>query len=236
MLAGYGGITLTLTAIWVRRPAVRFVLQGSLWFVDVLMAELLLVAFARPNTGAPALLPVLAYEAELYWPRRGGMMGGLSAVGLLVSAGWLRTWAHRPFLSVSALCFWIGVLGVLIILPQLVTRATREDDAPHGKLRGFANAPTEELSLETADRPDYVPSITQQLPALSPREKEVCTLLCRGVSPEAIAAQLYIDIGTVKSHTARIYHKWGVHSRTELQQVWVATGLDSIETSDVTSL
>lgn len=222
LVGTYGISTLILVGIWWKKPVSKFSIQGVLWLVDVLMAELLLVIFTRPETAAPALLPILAYEAELYWPHRGAVMGGLSVVALLVSAGWLRDWAHRPFLSTTAMIFWIGVLSILIALPQLVQQVTREEATPNtapipsvGQGKNLNDDEPEICEVTNNSKPLLKPP-----PPLSQREHEVCALLCSGVSSEEIAARLVIDLGTVKSHTARIYSKWGVHSRQELQKTW----------------
>lgn len=52
--------------------------------------------------------------------------------------------------------------------------------------------------------------------ALSEREKEIMTHLVRGGSTARIAEDLFISPHTVKTHTANIYKKMGIHSRSEL--------------------
>jgi len=51
--------------------------------------------------------------------------------------------------------------------------------------------------------------------ALSQRELEVLALLAEGLSNREISARLYIALSTVKGHTANIYGKLGVRSRTQ---------------------
>ena len=51
---------------------------------------------------------------------------------------------------------------------------------------------------------------------LSPRESEVLGLLARGRTATYIAGELYVSKETVKVHVRHIYEKLGVHSRTEL--------------------
>jgi LuxR family maltose regulon positive regulatory protein len=50
---------------------------------------------------------------------------------------------------------------------------------------------------------------------LSDRELEVLALIAEGLPNRDIAERLHISPSTVKSHTASIYGKLGVHSRTE---------------------
>jgi len=51
---------------------------------------------------------------------------------------------------------------------------------------------------------------------LTPREREVADLLCKGVKPNNIARELHISVGTANKHIAHIYRKFGVSSRQEL--------------------
>jgi LuxR family transcriptional regulator, maltose regulon positive regulatory protein len=50
---------------------------------------------------------------------------------------------------------------------------------------------------------------------LSEREQEVLTLIAAGLSNREIAFRLHISLSTVKGHTASIYGKLGVNSRTQ---------------------
>lgn len=50
---------------------------------------------------------------------------------------------------------------------------------------------------------------------LSARELEVLDCIARGLSNAQVALQLVISLSTVKSHTASIYSKLGVSSRTQ---------------------
>ena len=76
------------------------------------------------------------------------------------------------------------------------------------------------LALPTADDPPPVrpatPAPAQPLiEPLTPRELEVLGLIAQGHSNQAIADQLVLTVGTVKSYTAAIYGKLGVRSRTQ---------------------
>jgi ATP/maltotriose-dependent transcriptional regulator MalT len=51
---------------------------------------------------------------------------------------------------------------------------------------------------------------------LSPREREVATLVAAGKRNRDVAAALFLSEKTVESHLARIYDKLGVHSRAAL--------------------
>jgi len=50
-------------------------------------------------------------------------------------------------------------------------------------------------------------------PVLSPREREVLSLIAKGSSIPAIAAELFLAPSTVKTHVQRLYEKLGVSDR-----------------------
>lgn len=51
---------------------------------------------------------------------------------------------------------------------------------------------------------------------MTDREKEICTLLSRGLNNRQIADELYISEGTVKNYISSIYDKTGIHDRSKL--------------------
>ena len=56
----------------------------------------------------------------------------------------------------------------------------------------------------------------QPLPErLTARESEVLVLIAEGISNQEIAAQLFIEVSTVKTYVNRIFRRLGVESRTQ---------------------
>ncbi|MCB0800667.1 MAG: response regulator transcription factor [Bacteroidales bacterium] len=51
---------------------------------------------------------------------------------------------------------------------------------------------------------------------ISPREAEIITEICNGLSNQEIADKLFISLQTVKDHTSRIYLKANVRNRMQL--------------------
>jgi len=51
---------------------------------------------------------------------------------------------------------------------------------------------------------------------ISPREMEVVSLVCRGLTNQEIADRLFISLQTVKDHNRAVFRKAGVRNRVEL--------------------
>ena len=56
---------------------------------------------------------------------------------------------------------------------------------------------------------------TQPLDSLTSRERDVLQLMTSGLANRQIAADLGVEVDTVRWYTKQIYSKLGVHSRTE---------------------
>ena len=63
------------------------------------------------------------------------------------------------------------------------------------------------------------------LPNLSPRERELITLVAQGRTDAQIAAQLYITVRTVSSHLDRVRDKTGCRRRADLTRLALTAGL-----------
>lgn len=63
--------------------------------------------------------------------------------------------------------------------------------------------------------------------ALTNREREIAMLLVSGLSKKEIADQLFISVGTVETHTKKLYKKLGINKIVELTQM-----LDAFQASD----
>ena len=60
---------------------------------------------------------------------------------------------------------------------------------------------------------------------LSPRERELVTLVARGRTDAQIAAQMYISVRTVSTHLDRIRDKTGCRRRADLTRLALSSGL-----------
>lgn len=78
---------------------------------------------------------------------------------------------------------------------------------------------------EFARRPAPPASLPGRLDGVTPREREVLTLVARGMSNSEIAAHLHLSGATVKTHIGRLLAKLGARDRAQLVIVAYETGL-----------
>jgi len=84
---------------------------------------------------------------------------------------------------------------------------------------------TRRLIAEFAARPAQRITHRRPLDTLTDREREVLTLVGRGLTNAEIAAQLFISMGTAKAHVARLFAKLGARDRVQLVIVAYEAGL-----------
>ena len=110
-------------------------------------------------------------------------------------------------------------------------RAARETLGPaqahaaeeRGRAMSLATA-AEYVLMLTAAGPQP-PTAVPGPEGLSPRERELVTLVARGHTDAQIAAQLYISVRTVSSHLDRIRDKTGCRRRADLTRMALSAGL-----------
>ncbi|MGE5553540.1 MAG: helix-turn-helix domain-containing protein [Betaproteobacteria bacterium] len=68
---------------------------------------------------------------------------------------------------------------------------------------------------------------TPVLASLTPREREILTLIAKGHSNREIARLLYVSESTVKNHISSVYKKVGVTGRSRLVLLAIQNGLVS---------
>ena len=71
--------------------------------------------------------------------------------------------------------------------------------------------------------------MTNDVPQISEREREILRLVAMGATNQQIAQQLHISINTVKVHLRNIFDKIGVASRTEATVCAIRLGLVQLE-------
>jgi predicted ATPase/DNA-binding CsgD family transcriptional regulator len=91
-----------------------------------------------------------------------------------------------------------------------------------GTAMSLATATEYVLMLTASPEP---PVAAPGLEALSPRERELVTLVAQGHTDAQIAGQLYISVRTVGSHLDRIRDKTGCRRRADLTRLALSAGL-----------
>ena len=57
---------------------------------------------------------------------------------------------------------------------------------------------------------------SEQFRALTNRERQIATLICRGLANKQVARELGLSEGTIKQHVHNIFQKLGVRNRCAL--------------------
>ncbi|TYC07176.1 response regulator transcription factor [Micromonospora sp. WP24] len=84
---------------------------------------------------------------------------------------------------------------------------------------------TRRLIDEFARRPEPDRPLPRRLDGVTEREREVLTLIARGLSNAELAAHLQLSLATVKTHVGRLLTKLAVRDRAQLVIVAYETGL-----------
>jgi DNA-binding CsgD family transcriptional regulator len=103
-------------------------------------------------------------------------------------------------------------------LGQAQTEAAEE----RGRAMSLATAAEYVLMLTAGPEP---PPREPGVEALSPRERELVTLVARGHTDAQIAGQLHISVRTVSSHLDRIRDKTGCRRRADLTRLALSASL-----------
>jgi DNA-binding NarL/FixJ family response regulator len=117
-----------------------------------------------------------------------------------------------------------GASGFLLkdVVPEDLIRGVRVV-ADGGAL--LAPSVTQTLIAAFAARPRRSQAPGPDLSSLTPREREILTLVGTGLTNAQIAADLVISENTVKTHVARVFDKLAIHERVQAVIIAYDTGL-----------
>ncbi|MFJ1872358.1 response regulator [Streptomyces chartreusis] len=119
----------------------------------------------------------------------------------------------------------IGASGFLLkdVTPEHLAAAVRLVSTGDALLApSITRRLVERFATDAAVHASAVPA---DLASLTPREREVLTLLGRGLSNTELAARLTLSEATVKSHVARIFAKLSLRDRAQAVVLAYETGL-----------
>ncbi|MFE0426190.1 LuxR C-terminal-related transcriptional regulator, partial [Streptomyces sp. NPDC058953] len=124
-----------------------------------------------------------------------------------------------------------GASGFLLkdVTPEHLTAAVRTVRTGDALL---APAITRRLVQRFTRRGGDTTALHRDLATLTPREREVLTLLAQGLSNAELATRLHLAEATVKTHVARILAKLGLRDRVQAVIVAYETGLVSVGTDE----
>jgi DNA-binding NarL/FixJ family response regulator len=102
--------------------------------------------------------------------------------------------------------------GDALLAPSITRRLVEKFAAPAADPQGSA-----------AGTP--APAVHRDLAALTPREREILTLMGRGLSNTELAERLVLSEATVKTHVAHIFTKLSLRDRAQAVVIAYETGL-----------
>lgn len=141
----------------------------------------------------------LLYKCQIYFFASGLFLMLLSVSFHLNENGIELIWRNRPFIAVALLA--IGLL--------LVSTYIQIDKYKIAQLK-------KEIS---GDQKDQGKNDSERLSELTPRQKEVYTLILSGKSNKEITSELFIEPSTLKTHINQIYKKLNISNRRELKKL-----------------
>ncbi|QFZ24313.1 response regulator transcription factor [Saccharothrix syringae] len=123
-----------------------------------------------------------------------------------------------------------GASGFLLkdVTPEHLVAAVRLVDTGDALLApSITRRLVERFAAGDRPRPPRPPAVHRDLAALTPREREVLTLMGRGRSNAELAEELTLSEATVKTHVARIFAKLALRDRAQAVVLAYETGLVS---------
>jgi DNA-binding CsgD family transcriptional regulator len=183
---------------------------GTEFSLHFAMAASILSLFAVAATAPLAVEGGGAKGADSALPRF--LLGAVVGTGVCGPLGYLVALGPSgdSFVLASAIISMIaGPLSIAVLLRPL--SASLDGDAD------VASAPTEPMAAPTVDdgRDLRCRELGEER-GLTPREREVLSILAQGYDVARVQEELGISEGTALTHKRHVYQKLGVHTRTEL--------------------
>jgi predicted ATPase/DNA-binding CsgD family transcriptional regulator len=222
---------------------------GDVWSMANLLPHMVFISLSSGRLADAAAQAREHVEIAIAIGVRRHLLSGLRSCGYLCAATgraadavtiWAAADALRPGHegpSGAADSPWTAHLARRHRQQQEIIRAARAELGPAGTVAAVDRGSAMSLAaaaeyarlLATADpctQATSVPTAAERSSArLSPRERELVTLVARGRTDAQIAAELTISVRTVTSHLDRIRDKTGCRRRADLTRLAVSDGL-----------
>jgi DNA-binding NarL/FixJ family response regulator len=188
-----------MTSVLTDEPDIRVVghatgVEDTLQLLEENRVDVVLVAARLPHNGALKLTEAIAGE----WPEIKVLVVGVPRSESLI----------LQYVKAGAAGYVLQDVAIDRLLQNI--RAAYQDQALISpRIAAALMAHVQELSQVTA-RDDLDISALRDL---TPREREVLALIGEGLTNQEIAAQLFIEVGTVKNHVHNVLKKLDVASR-----------------------
>jgi DNA-binding CsgD family transcriptional regulator len=120
---------------------------------------------------------------------------------------------------------WLQRQEALRQAREVLEPAQAQAAEDRGKAMSLATAAEYVLMLTATAAAPQPPVAAPGMETLSPRERELVTLVALGHTDAQIAGQLHISVRTVSSHLDRIRDKTGCRRRADLTRLALSAGL-----------
>jgi DNA-binding CsgD family transcriptional regulator len=144
--------------------------------------------------------------------------------GLLLACLWLLSFASIRLPWGRELAGGVIAVLAMVVGMRLTARTPHQLPAPPEPQTPSATAALAADGGETVSAPSAVSEVGLD-PGLSPRERQVLSLLAEGQSNKQIARSLSLSENTIKTHLANVYAKLGAGGRTEALAIARRRGL-----------
>jgi DNA-binding CsgD family transcriptional regulator len=151
----------------------------------------------------PAIIEQLGVRSAMYTPLQVGE--GPRGV-LLVSSAQPEAFDADDLAFLHAVGHWIGLFGAQALHAEALAREAAEAG--------------------------YRAAAEQLVGALTPRQREIATLIARGYSNAEIARELVVVPGTVANHVEGILTRLGFHNRAQVAAWAAELGLHRVQLTD----
>jgi DNA-binding NarL/FixJ family response regulator len=133
--------------------------------------------------------------------------------------------AERDGPGLDAASTRFEAIGTMLLAAEAAAEASRAHASVGRKASALASSQRASRLLDGSNGRPRTPAIgllrmTDVVPRLTLREREIATMAAQGLSNRAIAERLGLSVRTVDTHLSNLYSKLGVNSRAALRAIF----------------